>query len=188
MMPVDGIGTFWPRSYHPFAPPCYAERAVPDIQRRVWRLNDHGAPVLLVGHSQGAVLSAVALLPGLSRARQGKIGLVTVGNPVSWLYSWAFSAWLNPRVLDAVLRDTSGSARVVAWRNFWYPTDPIGNSVTVQRPDPGRLRDECLADPPSAWHVYGDPSPSPGGHSGYWTDSRVWTKVDALSREIGEPP
>ncbi|MBB2938032.1 hypothetical protein FHX82_005108 [Amycolatopsis bartoniae] len=178
------VGTFWPRSYHPFAPPCYAERAVPDLQRRIWRLNDHGSPVVLVGHSQGAVLSAVALLPGLSRARQGTIGLVTFGNPVSWLYSWAFSGWLNPRVLDAVLRDTGGSARVVAWRNFWYPTDPIGNSVTVERPDPGRLHDECLPDPPSAWHVYGDPPPSAGGHSGYWTDARVWSKVDALSREI----
>ena len=56
------VGTFWPRSYHPLSPPCYTERAVPDLQRRMWWLHDNGGRVVLVGHSQGAVLATAALV------------------------------------------------------------------------------------------------------------------------------
>src|SRR5262249_47418092 len=76
------VGTFWPRSYHPLAPPCYAERAVPELQRRIWRLNDHGGPVLVVAHSQGSVLAAAAMVQPECRAQRGVIGMVTFGAPV----------------------------------------------------------------------------------------------------------
>ena len=55
------VGTFWPRSYHPLCPPCYAERAVPDLQRRMWWLHDNDGRVMLVAHSQGTVLAVAAL-------------------------------------------------------------------------------------------------------------------------------
>ncbi|WP_236796945.1 hypothetical protein [Amycolatopsis sp. GM8] len=178
------VGTFWPRSYHPLAPPCYAERAVPDLQRRIWRLNDHGAPVVLVGHSQGAVLSTVALLSAGCRAVKGKIALVTFGSPVTWLYGWAFPGWINPDVLAHVFSSRTGESRVADWRNFSYPTDPIGNRVTVSGDAVGDLR---LCDPRSPWYIYGDPEPAAGGHSGYWTDRRVWDSVDQLVRRLVTP-
>ncbi|TNC24202.1 hypothetical protein [Amycolatopsis alkalitolerans] len=174
------VGTFWPRSYHPLAPPCYAERAVPDVQRRIWRLNDHGAPVLLVGHSQGSVLSTAALLPADCRAARGEIALVTFGNPTTWLYEWAFPAWVNPDVLAQVLAHQE-RARVTEWRNFSYPTDPIGNSVRVTG---NAVCDERLRDPAFAWHIYGDPPPPSGGHSGYWTDSRVWDQIGKIAQRL----
>ena len=59
------VGTFWPRSYHPLSPPCYTERAVPELQRRMWWLHDNGGRVMLVAHSQGSVLATAALVqPG----------------------------------------------------------------------------------------------------------------------------
>ncbi len=46
------VGTFWPRSYHPLSPPCYTERAVPELQRRLWWLHDNGGRVMLAAHSR----------------------------------------------------------------------------------------------------------------------------------------
>ncbi|KPC86478.1 membrane protein, partial [Streptomyces sp. NRRL F-6602] len=55
------VGTFWPRAAHPFAPPCYAERSVPDLTWRIasWT-RETGGRVVLSGHSQGSVLAAAA--------------------------------------------------------------------------------------------------------------------------------
>ena len=59
---VWDLGTFWPRAVHPLAPPCYAERAVPDLLLRLRFYKESGGRVLLSCHSQGTVLGAVVLL------------------------------------------------------------------------------------------------------------------------------
>jgi hypothetical protein len=180
------VGTFWPRSHHPLAPPCYAERAVPDLQRRIWRLTDHGSPVVVVSHSQGTVLAAAALAQQDCRGTRGRVGLVTFGCPLTKLYTWGFPAYFDDRVLRSVGQNTKGRTKVVRWNNFAYPTDPIGGPLTVGPTDAVR-HDVELLDPAAAWHIYGDPVPGPGGHSGYWTDPRVWTSIDAMADALRMP-
>lgn len=67
------LGVFWdvvaffPRAGHPFAPPCYGERVVPELAARTqtW-LDDKNATrpraVILTSHSMGSTISAATLL------------------------------------------------------------------------------------------------------------------------------
>jgi hypothetical protein len=180
------VGTFWPRSYHPLAPPSYAERAVPDLQRRIWRLNDHKSPVLVAAHSQGTVLAAAALLQTGCRARSGKIGLATFGSPLCKMYGWAFPGYMNGTVLTRIaVPGGKEHADVKLWHNFSYPTDPIGGAITdAEQPVDAILTDRPLLDPELAWRIYDDPPPAPGGHTGYWTDDRVWHDIDDMADSL----
>ncbi|MBL7261617.1 hypothetical protein [Paractinoplanes lichenicola] len=162
------VGTFWPRSFHPFAPPCYAERAVPDLQRRIRWLNDSGHRVVLVSHSQGSVLATLALV----QQPAGAPTLVTFGCPLTKLYGWAFPAYVHRELLD----------RVREWRNFSYASDYIGGPV-------GRTEvDVSLPDPASAFYVAGEPMPGLRRHTGYWSDEAMWREIDRLTAEPRPAP
>ena len=172
------VGTFWPRSYHPLCPPCYAERAVPDLQRRMWWLHDNDGRVMLVAHSQGTVLAVAALAQTACRPEGDHPALITFGSPVCKLYGWAFPAYFD-RALLAPLAPGQ-AARVNDWRNFFYPTDPIGGSVApelsavggdpvdTEFPDPARL---LLRVRPAAARVHG-PLRLLGGPPGLGRDQR----------------
>jgi len=169
------VGTFWPRSYHPLSPPCYTERAIPDLQRRMWWLHDNGGRVVLVGHSQGAVLTTAALLQPDCRPVGGdQPALVTFGSPVAKLYGWGFPAYFNAALVRPLL---PSGGEPSGWRNFSYPTDPIGGPVTGGLPDV----DEELLDPADCYYVYGQAPPAAQGHSGYWADRRVWDEINELA-------
>jgi hypothetical protein len=129
------IGTFWPRSYHPFAPPCYAERAVPDLQRRMWWLRDNGGRVVLVCYSQGAMLATAALAQPEHHPEGDRPALVTLGSPVRRIYGWAFPAYVTTGLV--VPRASEGGGRVERSRDLYYPTDPSGGPVA---PPPGPPR------------------------------------------------
>ncbi|WP_326560708.1 hypothetical protein [Micromonospora sp. NBC_01796] len=179
------VMTFWPRAYHPLAPPSYAERAVPEVQRRLWRIHDRGGRVVVTAHSQGTVIAAAALLQPHSRPDDDVVGLVTFGSPLRTLYGWAFPAYFGETVLRQLspADDTTGAA-VHEWRNFYYLTDYIGGPVLPDRGGPEERVDVELPDPPTSWHIYGQPEPVAGRHSGYWSDPAVWLTVDRLAGEL----
>jgi hypothetical protein len=78
---------FLPRAGHPFGPPCYAERVVPEVNGRITQwLGDHPPlsrrRVVLSAHSLGAVLAVSALFARYSIEEErplNRIGLITYG-------------------------------------------------------------------------------------------------------------
>ncbi|MEV4822101.1 hypothetical protein [Micromonospora sp. NPDC049274] len=121
------LGTFWPRGAHPFAPPCYAERAVPELTKRITYLVDQGAGVLLAGHSHGSVLLAATLLQLPPRVTD-RVALLTYGSPLSRLYARLFPAYVD----ESSLREI-GERVGWRWVNLWRDTDPIGGWMFAGR-------------------------------------------------------
>ncbi|PWR10386.1 hypothetical protein DKT68_09235 [Micromonospora acroterricola] len=143
------LGTFWPRAAHPFAPPCYAERAVPELTRRITYLVDQGESVLLAGHSHGSVLLAATVLQLPSRVTD-RLALLTYGSPLHRMYSRLFPAYVD----DEVLREI-GERVGWRWRNLWRDTDQLGGWIfAAHRPGsretptgPEATVDRRLTDP-----------------------------------------
>ncbi|MFJ6737678.1 hypothetical protein ACIQOU_02020 [Streptomyces sp. NPDC091279] len=159
------VGTFWPRAAHPFAPPCYAERAVPDL---TWRMatwtRATGGRLVLSGHSQGSVLAAAAAWQ-LTPSVRSRIALLTYGSPLERLYGRWFPAHFGPDALSALHQD------VACWRNLYRLTDPIGGPVAL----PGDCGPEVdrppLKDPLAYGRTAAHPLPAPIlGHSDYQAD------------------
>ncbi|MCO1593905.1 hypothetical protein M8C17_01865 [Micromonospora sp. RHAY321] len=162
------LATFWPRTGHPLAPPCYAERAVPELTRRVEDLTRQGGAVVLSGHSQGAVLVAATVLH-LRRPYLDRVALLTHANPLRRLYSKVFPAYLGP----SALRDV-GERVGWRWLNLWRDTDPIGawifscgpdspagGNARPESRDPANGVDRRLRDPHSLLPEPGDAPPPP---------------------------
>jgi hypothetical protein len=179
------VGTFWPRSYHPLSPPCYAERAVPELQRRMWWLHDNKGRVLLIAHSQGAVLATAALVQPGCRPQDHHPALITFGSPVCKLYGWGFPAYVGSELLKPL--EPGGTGQLNDWRNFYYPTDPIGGAVRPELSAAGGQRvDTEFLDPAECYYVYGQPPPAAQGHSGYWSDPRVWSSINGVAAGLAQ--
>ncbi|MCX5379873.1 hypothetical protein [Streptomyces sp. NBC_00091] len=177
------VGTFWPRAAHPFAPPCYAERAVPDL---TWRMTGWtartGGRLVISGHSQGSVLAAAAVwqLPPEARRR---VGLLTYGSPLARLYGRWFPAYFGPGPLTALHRDLD------CWRNLWRATDPIGGPVAAGAESGGPVDRGPLADPLAYGRSHRHPLPAPIlRHGDYQADPAFDAERDALLARLAAGP
>lgn len=159
------VGTFWPRAAHPFAPPCYAERAVPDLTWRMQSWTERtGGRLVISGHSQGSVLAAAAVWQLDPDTRQC-VALLTYGSPIERLYGRWFPAYFGPAQLTAL------HGEIHCWRNLWRLTDPIGGPIRL--PEGTGTEVDCgpLKDPLAYGRTVEHPLPAPIlGHSDYQTD------------------
>ncbi|MCB5293999.1 hypothetical protein BJQ90_03461 [Arthrobacter sp. SO3] len=182
MSPFD-VGTFFPRSFHPFAPPSYTERAVPELTRRIWRLHDNQGRVVLTAHSQGSMVAAAVLARQSARHEEKTVGLVTLGSPLAKLYRWAFPALVSDRLLQNFAAGSAGIGPI-RWRNVYYETDYIGGPVATVEWPASTATDLRLVDPPTDKFVFAQPLPQVLSHTGYWVDARFWQEVDRVCDEI----
>ncbi|MCU7701821.1 hypothetical protein ACGILS_11505 [Streptomyces albidoflavus] len=176
------VGTFWPRAAHPFAPPCYAERSVPDLTWRIasWT-RETGGRVVLSGHSQGSVLAAAAAWQLRPSARR-RVALLTYGSPLERLYGRWFPAHFGPVAL------TTLHGEVDCWRNLWRLTDPIGGPVRVGTEGRPEVDRPPLADPLAHGRTAAHPLPAPIlGHSDYQADPAFAEERARLLARLEEP-
>ncbi|GAA1011504.1 hypothetical protein GCM10009556_035510 [Acrocarpospora pleiomorpha] len=155
------ISTFWPRATHPFAPPCYSERVVPELITRVNHLIADGNTVVLSGHSQGSVIAAAVVLQ-LDPAARPSTRLLTHGSPLRRLYARYFPTYFDTTTLREVQNATP-------WNNLYRNSDPIGGPVATDI-------DQAVWDPVSP------PPDSPiRGHIDYYVDDDYRTALNSLT-------
>jgi hypothetical protein len=206
------VASFWPRSFHPFAPPAYASRAAPELQARLTEIvraagedGSGSGHAILSGHSQGSVLSlaAVASLPTDIAKR---VWLVTHGSPLRRLYQYFFPRYFPESLFDHCAERLGDERRVAggSWSNFWRSTDPIGDTVFAEGRDPtapslfpsvekalaesrsrtAELPDVRLFDPARRTPSPYEPPPAVRGHSGYMADPAMSGAIEALAKNL----
>jgi glycerophosphoryl diester phosphodiesterase len=131
--------TFWPRRFHPLAPPTSAERAVPELRARIERCWCDDSGVVVVAHSQGTVLAAAAIASARPRPTRNTAHLVSFGSPLGTLYAPVWPAYVPRLLVDLSRRVTPAPG----WVNYWRPSDPIGAGV----PCAGNVELEDPQDP-----------------------------------------
>ena len=188
------IGTFWPRATHPFAPPCYAERTVPDLLRRLEYLTatseddpSKKGRVIFSCHSQGCVIGTAVLLQAAQKTSL-RTSFLSYGNPVTRLYVRFFPAYFNARTLERLgnlLAEPGERPELWRWNNLYRPSDLIGAWVIAADPLPHHagprpkptagcrpgVPDRQLLDPVCFGRRPGDSCyEEPLGHSDYFAD------------------
>lgn len=115
------LGSFWPRWFHPLAPPAYGPYAVTRLQT----ILSEEKPEVLSAHSQGSVIAAVALCLADEDDRPGL--LVTYGSQLGDLYPSLFPAVGLADLVTATSRQVEGR-----WINLWRGSDAVGGQIVAE--------------------------------------------------------
>ena len=136
---VWDLACFLPRAGHPLGAPCYTERAVPELSRRIlwWLRPESDTPatrrreVVLAAHSMGAVVSLAALFSLSSHphwaALRPRMSLLTFGVQLRPYFGRFFPELLGPAVLG-----TTPCLRPRLWA-----ADPWGADHAAGAPEAG---------------------------------------------------
>ncbi|QEN12809.1 hypothetical protein ACRDU6_09005 [Mycolicibacterium sp. ELW1] len=127
---------FLPRAAHPFGPPCYAQRAIPELHTycRAWldspptgESGSQSRRLILSAHSLGGVL-AVAVILLLSDMYRDRIALLTYGCQLRAYFSRLFPELLGPRVLGVPASSPARLLRCPTFRALPQP-EPNNNAL-----------------------------------------------------------
>lgn len=177
--------TFWPRIYHPFAPPCYGERVIPQLFWHVRsRTGKDGAEgrVLLSGHSQGSVISAALLLQFHGSNVAPGCAFMSYGSVLARVYRrmfpryWGDAGLLRVREVTAAGWTCGAPAR---WQNFERWSDPARGEI-LPKDTAADHANIVLTDPAALVPTVGEPPPPTRGHSGYLDDDKLLAFRDEL--------
>ena len=182
---VWDVLTFWPRRFHPFAVPPYAERAVPELRLVVRTFRDASRPVVLAGHSQGSVLSFTAIAQELAAVPgQGPVSFLSFGSPLGTLYDQAFPAYFGAATRQAVAVGIAGARG--RWWNLYRSTDAISGPTGAGRATTAEWFDKWLPDP--RWTTVPNPVPLPPplerSRPPYAEDGHNFYLADPVAREM----
>jgi hypothetical protein len=145
------VASFWPRASHPLAPPCYAERAVPDLVTFIThhRVSEPDGSVVIAAHSQGTVISAATMfqlaafdeapaVPGKAQLKvMHRLAFLSFGCVLRRLYGRYFPVYFGPdqlAKLQTLLHPAGQLDEQPRWRNLWRYTDYLGGQVTTGPP------------------------------------------------------
>jgi hypothetical protein len=177
---VWDLATFWPRGAHPLAPPCYAERVVPELVHRGTWLATEQSGLVLSGHSQGSILAVATVLQLPPEAKE-RTALLTYGSPLCRLYMRAFPNYFSEKVVNDIGAAVAGDRGQERWVNLWRRSDPIGGAIGIG--------DRRLADPVAFDALPGDRiPPAVQAHSAYQVTPEFSQAMDDLVGLLREDP
>ena len=197
------VTSFWPRHFHPFAPPSYAVRTVPELQQRISEVSDNHGASILSGHSQGSVV-AFATAASVEAGVCPHVMLVTHGSPLRRFYARFFPNYFSADLIEKTAERVGPTNRRSdgSWLNFHRPTDTVAQPIFLTPDDPVEpmpriaqtlgpertklLPDVPLEDPASLiWQKHRRP-PDVLWHLSYMSDPLMADAVDTLTEILQE--